>query len=167
MSSEGRFSVSEQALVSPGQCFICQSITGAPFIDTMVDVPGRGVFYLCKRCIDEMNSLFADAVKSRDEELDEAFAAGIKVGEERAWQVAKDTLNAAMGNALPSAGHDIPVRPTTVPDVEGTSEADAGDSGSTEGKPQRNKSNGSNASKQGPDDVSSVEGDGDIPVFRI
>lgn len=167
MSSEGRFSVSEQALVTPGQCFVCQSITGAPFIDTMVDIPGRGVFYLCKRCIDEMSGLFADVVKSRDDELDEAFAAGVKVGEERAWTIARETLNAAMGNALPSAGHDIPVRPSDVPDDEGTQEADAGDSISTEGKPERNKSNGSDAGKQGPDDVPVVEGDGDIPVFRI
>lgn len=166
MSSEGRFTVSEQAVVSPGQCFICQSVTGAPFIDTSVDIMGYGVFYVCSRCLGEMYSLLTNAVKDRDAELKDAFDAGVKAGEERAWTIARETLNAAMGTSLPSSGHDIPVRLDTPAPVEGAPEVESGNSSGTEGKPERNKSNGSNAVKQGPDDVSGLESDGNL-VFKI
>lgn len=165
MTSDGRFSVVSQPVVSPGECYICKSVTGGPFVDTLVDMDFVGTLYICTRCLDEMHGLVHGVPEEKPEETEsEAYERGFKVGNDLAWAVAKETVNAALGNVA-SAGRDIPPDPGgLVPldpvDSSGAQKADGKSKGSSASASKSGKSDERDASKQGPDDVSGNSSDG-------
>lgn len=164
MSSEGRFSVVSQPVVRPGECGICNSVTGGPFVDTGVD-DFRGVLYICSRCLDEMHGLVHGVPEEKPEETEsEAYERGFKVGNDLAWAVAEETINAALGNAR-GAGRDIPPDPGgLVPldpvDSHGESQTDGKSKGRRTSAGKSGKSDERDASKSGPNDVSGNSSDG-------
>lgn len=166
MTSDGRFSVVDQPRVNPGECGICKSVTGGPFVDTMLDLDFFGVLYICTRCLDEMHGLVHGVPEEKPEETEsEAYQRGKKDGNDQAWAVAKETLNAALGNAAASAGHDIPTDPAGLVPIDPVDsarapKADGKSKGSSAGASKSGKPDERDAGKQGPDDVSGNSSDG-------
>lgn len=150
--STSRFNLHPQPIARPGECFICKSVNYGPFIDTGVDVPFEGVFYICSRCIKEMHGLLPVEPTEPEPETDR-YNEGYSAGHAAAWRSLKETFNAAIGNSGPSAGHDIPALPLSglplVAPVDGAPEADSG---------ARSDDQGESGTSDEPDEPNSGEG---------
>ena len=80
MRPTSEFKIVSSATFSPTHCFACLT-HGGPFVDTEVDIPAYGHFYLCVSCMGQMARLagYADPVavarmKETIEQLQDSYA---------------------------------------------------------------------------------------------
>jgi len=67
MPGTERFPVVETTYMLPGNCFLCSGIKG-PFIDTRIQKPMYGHYYLCFDCVTEMYRMFPQPVVEKEPE---------------------------------------------------------------------------------------------------